>query len=227
MKGIVHSSIYKTKEYNQFLIDSEYNRDVNTNHVKKLKDSIKTFGDYGDCFPIVVDENMRIVDGQHRFTARKELGLTIYYIQSTELDSTKLGGINDSVNKWKPDVYLKVSKSSVFVKWISERLIPHLPDKIKTLGTLLKLFGISKKLLLTANEENTTYKNLVLRTSFFITYCKILEKNMTDWEEGSVQIFYKLSLALKLVKFKVPENEVIKGTYAEIMVYLYQNNLVK
>ena len=31
--------------------------------------------------PIIVDKQMRIIDGQHRYFAAKELGLTIYYIQ--------------------------------------------------------------------------------------------------------------------------------------------------
>lgn len=102
-------SIYKTKDYSKFIVDDEYNRDVNESNVKKIKKSITTYGDHGAVFPIVVDNNFRIIDGQHRFTARKEMNLSIYYVQDIELSSTVLGGINDSISKWKHTDFEKIA----------------------------------------------------------------------------------------------------------------------
>jgi hypothetical protein len=99
MQDIVSTYIYKTKNYDKFTVDPQYNRDVNMKHVDKIVKSYKEFGDYGQDFPIVVDETFRIIDGQHRFHARKKLGFTIFYVQSLELDSIKLGGINDAIAK--------------------------------------------------------------------------------------------------------------------------------
>ncbi|MGL4779907.1 MAG: ParB N-terminal domain-containing protein, partial [Bacteroidales bacterium] len=222
-----HSQVYKTKEYSQFKLDSEYNRDVNANHVKKIKESLKKFGDFGECFPIVVDETGRIVDGQHRFSARKELGLTIYYIQSTELDSTKLGGINDAIAKWKPESFIKVAKNNPYVKWITEEIIPYIPRKIKPFGRLAKRLDVSKQVLLTGTSEDRKYNLLVARTPLFIKYANILENKMTDFNDVTTSVDYLLLFALKLTKFGVHEDLIISGTYNEIMSDLYSKNLIK
>jgi len=62
------------------------NRPVNEKRVEKLKEAMEV-EDLGHLFPIVVDDENIIRDGQHRFTARKKLGLPIYYIVSdVEMD---------------------------------------------------------------------------------------------------------------------------------------------
>lgn len=71
------NKIYSTKDYSRFsFIDN--NRIVNRSYVENLKKKIKET-DMTMCKPITVDADMRIIDGQHRFYACKELGLPIYY----------------------------------------------------------------------------------------------------------------------------------------------------
>ena len=71
VQGLVHSMVYKTKDYSQFVLNNNYNRDISLNNVKRIKKSIQTFGDNGECFPIVIDEKGVIIDGQHRIKAIK------------------------------------------------------------------------------------------------------------------------------------------------------------
>ena len=118
MADLVAISVYQTREYDKFIIDSEYNREVDLKHVKKLEECFKNAGDFGKVYPIIVDDKFRIIDGQHRFTARKKLGLIIYYIQTLEITSERLGMINDVIAKWKPDDFLKVAKKSRIVKFM-------------------------------------------------------------------------------------------------------------
>ena len=82
MADLIAISVYQTREYDKFIIDSEYNREVDLKHVKKLEECFKNAGDFGKVYPIIVDDKFRIIDGQHRFTARKKLGLIIYYIHT-------------------------------------------------------------------------------------------------------------------------------------------------
>lgn len=228
MQGLVHSQVFKTKDYSQFILDSEYNRDINITNVKRIKKSIQTFGDSGECFPIVVDEKGVIIDGQHRFTARKELGLTIYYIQSTELESKKLGGINDAVSRWKSNDFSKVAKDSKLLKYINEQFIPHIPKKMKTISMVLKHFSISKNILLIESDKSELrYNVLITKCPKLIVYLNILETNMLDFNNGGLRENTIFQLGLKLVRYNVPHNEIIKGTYAEIMSDLYKRNLVK
>lgn len=71
--------IMKTKNYEKFKF-LKWNRDINDSNLKKLiNENNKNFQLHK--FPILVDSNNFIIDGQHRFFASKELGSPIYYIK--------------------------------------------------------------------------------------------------------------------------------------------------
>lgn len=81
--------ILKTTNYDNFKA-LQGNRVVDPCNVKKIKESISDIG-YKKSQPIIVDEDLQIVDGQHRFTACKELGLPIYFtIEPTNNESIKI-----------------------------------------------------------------------------------------------------------------------------------------
>lgn len=234
--------IYKTKDYSKFIIDSDYNRVVNNKHVKKVKDSIKTFGDYGLCYPIVVDDKFKIIDGQHRIHARKELGLVIYYIQDIELDSTKLGGINDAVAKWKSDDFVKVAKGSDIYKEI-QTLINGLPDYMTVSATMASL-GITKKHLITNDDKKLVdlQRKLPVVKPILTFLCKnitnhIFSANMGKDKSGVLGTRDMIYLALRMAKFGVNvESEIMQlfinrhpngFTYNEVVSYLYASKLIK
>jgi hypothetical protein len=73
----------ETFNYNRFKI-IESNRNITKGLVKKLEQSIKELG-FVKSRPILVNKNFEIIDGQHRFTACKNLGLPIHY-EVSELD---------------------------------------------------------------------------------------------------------------------------------------------
>jgi ParB-like chromosome segregation protein Spo0J len=54
------------------------NRIPNLKHVRRLVDSIKKYG--MKCNPILVNEQMEVIDGQHRLLAAKETNSFVYYI---------------------------------------------------------------------------------------------------------------------------------------------------
>ena len=67
---IVVGKTYSTDEYDKFSFFEK-------NHVKRLEGSVKMAGQL-NC-PILVSEDFKIIDGQHRFKAWKNLGLPIIY----------------------------------------------------------------------------------------------------------------------------------------------------
>jgi hypothetical protein len=70
-------SVRRTNDYSKFKF-IEFNRPLNLRHVAKLKSKIE----YKDMQTIItVDYNYGILDGQHRFTAYKELGLPFNYVR--------------------------------------------------------------------------------------------------------------------------------------------------
>lgn len=69
----------ETKNYELFKF-REANRPIDKGLVKRLKESIIEIG-YIKSRPIIVDEEYRILDGQHRFVACKELDIPICWDQ--------------------------------------------------------------------------------------------------------------------------------------------------
>lgn len=67
--------IKHTTDYDKFKFLGS-NRGVVESHVKKLKKSMR---ENPLVVPIIVNEKGEIIDGQHRFTASKELGIPVYY----------------------------------------------------------------------------------------------------------------------------------------------------
>lgn len=235
MQDIVATYIYKTKNYDKFTVDPQYNRDVNMKHVDKIVKSYKEFGDYGQDFPIVVDETFRIIDGQHRFNARKKLGLTIFYIQSLELDSIKLGGINDAIAKWKTIDFQKASQNGEIVKLI-ESFKKDLWDF--EMSTYVVGLRITKKNLVTpSNDYINKQKNKFNQIKPYLLWIKsnidcnvttIITKIENSKLSNEIGLLAIIALASKLAKHKVKTEDLpINMKYGEFMSYIYQNNLVK
>jgi hypothetical protein len=71
------NKVYTTSDLNIFKsIDG--NRVPNLIHVNRLTESIKKYG--MKCNPILVNENMEVIDGQHRLLAAKNANASVYFI---------------------------------------------------------------------------------------------------------------------------------------------------
>lgn len=71
--------IQKTKEYNIFKYIN-FNRTKKKHHIEQVKKIIQK-ENLLHLHPILINEKMEVIDGQHRLEAAKELGLEVYYIQ--------------------------------------------------------------------------------------------------------------------------------------------------
>ena len=98
----VVNQVYSTTDYGMFK-ELRGNRIVNALHVRRLRESFKT--SYL-LTPLIVNENYEIIDGQHRFSAAKELGLPINYIvcHGYKLEEVQL--LNTNMKNWKSEDYL-------------------------------------------------------------------------------------------------------------------------
>lgn len=97
------NGIQVTSDYEQFrLMDA--NREQNRFHVEALKTAFGEMGNLTRVQPILVNENMEIIDGQHRFVACKELGEPIYYTQVPGLGIADARQMNILHKNWQlPD----------------------------------------------------------------------------------------------------------------------------
>lgn len=100
----MQETIRSTKEYSLFKFISG-NRSVDTNHVAHLKESIAS-NNLLEVRPILVNDEMGIIDGQHRLVAAKELGVPIFYIVRS-LDLEAVQALNSNTKNWSNQAYLQ------------------------------------------------------------------------------------------------------------------------
>jgi hypothetical protein len=92
-----------SRKYDMFGFDKKNNRIISKSNVKSKKASIIKFG---IANPIIVDENLNIIDGQHRFIALMELGRAIPYVVNRILKPEDVPMLNGSGFSWKPIDYI-------------------------------------------------------------------------------------------------------------------------
>lgn len=96
-KGQEVNKVYKTSDLSIFKqIDG--NRVPNIQHVRRLADSIRTYG--MKCNPILVNERMEVIDGQHRLMAAKEAYSFVYYIVIQGYSLNEVHTLNLNQKNW-------------------------------------------------------------------------------------------------------------------------------
>lgn len=71
--------IQKTKSYEIFN-SVKFNRTINKRHLEEIKNIIRKDNKL-HLHPILVNEKMEVIDGQHRLQSARELEVDIYYVQ--------------------------------------------------------------------------------------------------------------------------------------------------
>lgn len=84
----------------------ESNRPIEKGNLKKIEFSIKT-NNMLALRPILVDGQMRVIDGQHRLEAAKNLGVAIYYQVSGTADSADMILLNANQKGWTIENYIR------------------------------------------------------------------------------------------------------------------------
>lgn len=92
-----------TTDYDQFIFKDE-NRKIKNDHLKDIIESIKTCN-LLHMRPITVNENLEIMDGQHRFIAARTLNLPIFYKIEEGIESNQMLILNLS-KSWNNGDYL-------------------------------------------------------------------------------------------------------------------------
>lgn len=93
-----------TTDYNLFKIDPR-NREVNQVKLEKLYDSVASKNLLRE-FPILVDEQLTVIDGQHRLKVAEALNVPVYYIVSNVATIEDVVLTTANVTKWSNADYL-------------------------------------------------------------------------------------------------------------------------
>lgn len=95
---------YVTDDHSLFK-QLESNRNVDKAHVRKLMQVFENKPHAIRNRPILVNENMEVIDGQHRLAALAELGYPVYYQIGKGLGLEETIQINAVQKNWKPIDY--------------------------------------------------------------------------------------------------------------------------
>ena len=96
--------IQKTTNYDIFKV-LRGNRNLNAGHLSRLSMSVakRNLLEYN---PILVNENMEVVDGQHRLEVAKQNKLPIWYMVAPTTTLQEVLDLNENVRNWKLTDYV-------------------------------------------------------------------------------------------------------------------------
>lgn len=95
-----NTKIYFSSNYSDFKF-LPGNRDLNEKKVEKIKHQVQKGVDILKYAPIIVNEKMEIIDGQHRFAVARELKTNVYYVIHLDADLKIIPSINSNSSKWR------------------------------------------------------------------------------------------------------------------------------
>lgn len=90
--------LLKTKDYSIFKFILS-NREVDVNHVKRLAKSIQR-NNLLYIRPLICNEEMMLIDGQHRLEAAKSIGAEVYYMKIKGLTKADIAVLNSAQKNW-------------------------------------------------------------------------------------------------------------------------------
>ena len=119
--GVMHTILGKKIDYKNFnaskqitkvLYEKNYtkftlfdnNREINETHVEELIASMRKSG---QLMPVVVTQDMEVVDGQHRLKACEKLGVPVSYVVNYAGSSKQIAIMNNTQKGWKNKDFLK------------------------------------------------------------------------------------------------------------------------
>lgn len=94
----------KETDYSKFKL-LKTNRRTTSGHISKLKISIRE-KDLTQDFPIIIDKDFYVIDGQHRLEALKLLGLPVYYRFAVFASSKDIKLLNSTAKSWNLEDHL-------------------------------------------------------------------------------------------------------------------------
>lgn len=99
------TKILQTTKYNQFKV-IKGNRNINRKYLAKLAEAIKE-DNMLEHNPIMVNQDMKVLDGQHRLKSAEMIGVPIYYVVVPTGGLREVQMLNTNVRRWTNDDFLE------------------------------------------------------------------------------------------------------------------------
>lgn len=168
---ITDITVYESNDYSIFK-RLKGNRDLTS--MKKIMDSINEIGYINN--PIMVNENLEIIDGQNRFETLKQLEMPIQFFIVEHADIKTARKLNLGRTNWKPIDYVK---SYAEEGNLSYQFILKLMDEYSKYGFgLQEIYSIAKNNLRSGGlaQSDLNYGTFKFSEEEYISARDVLEK---------------------------------------------------
>jgi hypothetical protein len=149
------------------------NREIDPKHVNKLRAAIER-KNLLHVNPIIVDEYMRVIDGQHRLAAATILKVPVYYVEG-HVDRKDISVLNSNQKNWRAIDYINfycIEKNEAFVQL--SRLMNKYPEM--SLSALLTLSnGENRRSIIELKEGCLNVEN-IFQCTLICDFCKALNQ---------------------------------------------------
>jgi hypothetical protein len=164
------NDVYKTSDLSIFKsIDG--NRVPNPQHIKRLSDSIRVYG--MKCNPILVNDKMQVIDGQHRLMAAKESKSFVYYIVIPGYNLEDVHTLNLNQKNWTKKDFMEGYANMGIESYIKLRLFAEKNDD----------YSFNDCIVLCQNSGSGTSRTLAVQT-----YASKLGGNAQIFEQGTWKV---------------------------------------
>lgn len=188
----MQKTIQSTEDYSIFQLMTG-NREVDPNHVKRIKREIMRNPQLLESNPILVNENMFIIDGQHRYEACKELGKPIHYLvaEGASIEATR--HLNTSQKSWSLLDFAKSYADSGREDYVTFiRMHKQFPKvNLSTLRTVLA-GGRVHDTTLEFRRGEFTVQNLEIAKEYLDRLSTVISKTNQQLTQSMVSAFLQL-----------------------------------
>lgn len=205
------NKVYKTNDLSIFKVIGG-NRIPNPQHIKRLKTSILENGML--CNPILVNEKMEVIDGQHRLLACKECDSFIYFIILKNYNLNEVHTLNLNQKNWTKKDFMEGYADMGLESYIKLKIfIEKNPD-----------YGFADCVSLcsnTAAAASIVNSTRLLKTDGFISNAQVFTKG--TWKGKDFELANEWADKIKLIKPYY--NGYNRSIFVGVMIGLFKNPL--
>lgn len=113
------------------------NRQVSRAHVNELARSMEENGNFTESQPILVNENMEVIDGQHRLEACRQLNLPVHYTMMPGLTVNEARTMNLLHRRWNSLDFLHSYAEQALRPYLELQRLRQEFDHVKSISLII------------------------------------------------------------------------------------------
>lgn len=206
--------VYVTKNYQMFNF-SKFNRNV------FLSPEFLKQAEIGFVSPIIVNENMTVIDGQHRLSACQQLGLPVEYVVKEGLNEDDIVRMNTVQRPWKLINYIEAYANEGKEEYVKLLNLINTKDYYQSVAIISRIAFNSNtpRGMIEAIQEGTFKFHNYNKTVEFLAYLKLFkEKTRIPYRSNLSRALYTLFTYKKINMDTLIKKVVSTGLNEELIV---------